>query len=100
MHVAHLLSGLISTWMGPELTPRQHAHGQGPRESSLCTACGRLQASKQHKPAFKSDYFSLAVLHKREKKIMLNILFTGEKIAAENCHIVWSIFNFIPQPWK
>ena len=36
----------------------------------------------------------------KEKKIMLNILFTGEKIAAENCHIVWSIFNFIPQPWK
>ena len=29
---------------------------------------------------------------------MLNILFTGEKIAAENCHIVWSIFNFIPSP--
>ena len=100
MHVAHLLSGLISTWMGLELTPCQHAHGQGPRESSLCTACGRLQASKQHKPAFQSDYFSLAVLHKREKKIMLNILFMGEKIAAENCHIVWSIFNFIPQPWK
>lgn len=70
-----------------------------PRESSLCTACGRLQAYKQHKPAFQSDYFSLAVLHK-EKKIMLNILFVEEKIAGENCHIVWSIFNFIPEPCK
>jgi hypothetical protein len=37
---------------------------------------------------------------KREKKIMLNILLMEEKIAAENCHIVWSIFNFICEPCK
>ena len=51
MHVAHLLSGLISTWMGPELTPRQHAHGQGPRESSLWQLvgdCRLLNSISQH----------------------------------------------------
>lgn len=36
----------------------------------------------------------------RGGKIMLNILFMEEKIAAENCHIVWSIFNFIWEPCK
>ena len=36
----------------------------------------------------------------KREKIMLNILLTEEKIAAENCHIVWSIFNFICEPCK
>jgi hypothetical protein len=62
-------------------------------------ACWGLQAAQWHQPAFQSDDFSLAGLHK-EKKIMLNILFMEEKIAAENCHIVCSIFNFICESCK
>lgn len=99
MHVARFLPSLIRTGMWPEPTPCQHSYLPSPRPGSLCTACCRLRAHKQHKPAFRAEHSSLAVLHK-EKKIMLNILFMEEKIAAQNCHIVWSIFIFIPEPWK
>lgn len=65
MHVAHFLPSLISTWMRPQqlrASTALPALGRLPLHS-----CCRLQAYKQQKPAFQSQRFPLAVLHKEEK---------------------------------
>ena len=99
MHVAHFLPSLMSTWTWPSPATRQLFAIQVPGTApfaQLAADCRLINSICQHS----SQSISHLQYCTKGKKIMLNILFMEEKIAAENCHIVWSIFIFIPEPWK
>lgn len=92
----HLLPALKPLGCGQSLLPTPSRAWESVFYSLLET-----RVSKHPKPTFHSQCFSLAVLNKEKKIIIMpNILFMEEKIAVEYCHIVWSIFNFIPESWK